>query len=217
SLETYSASIDLFRIISTERELITGYRYRYSDSTRNTASTDHAFSIGLSGKLIRGVKGSLRTGYQTRSTTGRGTLNDQHDSWFASGSSTYAFSRKLLLTASLAKDFSTTATDSMVDTTNASLALQYAYSSRLNASIGADLGDSRFLGEGGRVVLQAGPPRLLGANRHDTFASWDATLSYAFRDRLRTSFSYSWFRNWSTLPFADFDRSSWTASASTRW
>lgn len=217
SLKSYSASLDLLRILSTERELVAGYRYRYSESTRNTTSMDHALSLGLSGKLIRGMRGSLRAGYQTRGTAGRLEGNPRFDSWFASGSSSYAFSRKLALSGTISKDYSTSATDSIVDSTNASLALQYAYSSHWNVSLGGDFGDSRYLGQGGRMILQAGPPPVLGANRHDDFVSWDATLGYSLNEHFKASFGYSWFRNWSTLAFAEFIRSSWTLSASTRW
>ncbi len=217
SLKSYSAALDLFKILSTEREMIAGYRYRFSESSRQTSSTDNALSLGLSGKLLRGVKGSLRTGYQTRDTTGRLGSDSRHESWFASGSSSYSFSRKLVLNGSIAKDFSTTATDSIVDSTTASLSLQYAYSSRWNASLGMDFGDSRFLGEGDRITLNPGPPPVFGGNRHDNFLSWDASLSYSMNEHLKASLSYSSFQNWSTLSFADFVRSSWTFTASTRW
>lgn len=217
SLSSYSSSLDLLRILSTERELVAGYRYRFSESSRSTTSTDHALSLGLSGKLIRGVKGSLRMGYQTRGSTGRAATDTKFDSWFASGSSSYAFSRKLALSGSLSKDYSTTATDSIVDTSNASVSLQYAYSSKLNAALSADFGDSQYLGEAGRIVLSPGPPALLGPNRHDNFVSWDATLSYVLNGHFNMSASYSWFRNWSTIAFADFVRSSWSVNASTRW
>ncbi len=218
SLQTFSASLDVFRILSNERELITGYRYRYSESSRHTANTDHAFSLGLSGKLLRGIKGSLRAGYQTRGSTGRpGTGEVKNDSWFASGATSYSFTRKLVLNGSIAKDFATTATDAVVDTTTATLALQYAYSSHWNLTTGVDFGDTKFLGDGGRVVLLPGPPPVLGAHRHDNFLSWDASVGYSLNEHLKTSLTYSWFKNWSTLSFADFVRSSWSFSASTRW
>lgn len=217
SLETYSTSLDLYRILSTERELIAGYRYRFAESSRATSSTDHAISLGLSGKLIRGVKGSLRTGLQSRATSGRPEGDETFRSWFASASSSYTLTRKLVVTGSVAKDFSTTATDANVDSTTASLALQYAYSSRWNVGLGLDFGDSRFVGEGGRILISAGPPPLRGANRHDNFLSWDAALNYTLNEHLKAALSYSWFQNWSTLAFADFVRSSWTASVSTRW
>ncbi len=222
SLSSYSASLDLFRILSAEREMIAGYRYRLSESSRSTTSTDHALSLGLSGKLIRGLKGSVRVGYQTRGASGGIVAGEarprtKFDSWTASSSSSYSFTRKLSLSGSLAKDFSTTATDSYVDTTNASLQLQYAYNSHWNAGVGADFGDSKFLGEGGRIVLNPGPPPLLGAARHDNYLSWNASVGYSMYEHLKASLSYSWFQNWSSIAFADFVRSSWSFSASTRW
>lgn len=217
SLNSYSSSLDLFKILNTERDMSLGYRYRFSESSRSTSSSDHAFNVGLNGKLLRGVKGSIRAGYQLRSTFGRPDGDTRYSSWFLSGNSSYSFSRKLNLNGSISKDFSTTATDSIVDSTNASLSLQYAYSSRWNFQTGVDFGDSRFLGPGGRIVLQAGPPPVFGPNRHDNFLSWDSTASYSMNEHLKMALTYSWFKNWSTVSFADFVRSSWTFTASTRW
>ena len=87
----------------------------------------------------------------------------------------------------------------------------------MNAALSADFGDSQYLGEAGRIVLSPGPPALLGPNRHDNFVSWDATLSYVLNAHFNMSASYSWFRNWSTIAFADFVRSLWSVNASTRW
>ena len=222
SLSTYSATLDLFRILSTEREMIAGYRYRFSESSRSTTSTDHALSLGLSGKLIRGLKGSVRVGYQTRGASGAriggvAGRETKFDSWTASSSSSYSLSRKLVFSGSIAKDFSTTATDSYVDTTNASVRTQYAFSSKWNAGAGVDFGDSKFLGEAGRIVLDPGPPPLLGQGRHDNYVSWNASIGYSMNAHLTASLSYSWFQNWSSISFADFVRSSWSFSASTRW
>lgn len=217
SLNSYSSSLDLYKILSTERDMSLGYRFRFSESSRSTSSTDHGFNVGLNGKLLRGVKGSIRAGYQLRSTSGRVDTDTSYASWFLSGSSSYSFTRKMSLASSISKDFSTTATDSIVDSTNASLSLQYAYSSRWNASTGVDFGDSRFLGQGGRILLQAGPPPVFGPNRHDNFLSWDTSLNYSMNEHLKAGLTYSWFKNWSTVSFADFVRSSWTVTASTRW
>jgi hypothetical protein len=81
SLSTYHASADLFHILTTEREMIAGYRYRYSETSRQTSSADHALSLGLSGKLIRGVSGSLRVGYQTRIPRGYEVDEGSFSSW----------------------------------------------------------------------------------------------------------------------------------------
>ncbi|MSU48330.1 MAG: hypothetical protein EXS37_04430 [Opitutus sp.] len=47
SLKSYSASFDVIHILTTERDMSVGYRYRYNESSRQTSSTDHNLSLGL--------------------------------------------------------------------------------------------------------------------------------------------------------------------------
>lgn len=215
-LATYSAGLDLFHIFSSERDLIGGYRYRYGETSRSTSYTDHSFTTGVSGKIIRGVNGSLRAGYQFRVPHG-GIVTEQFSSWTASGSATYAINKKMNITGTLAKDFSTTATDSFVDTLTASADTQYAYSSKWSASTGITYGDSRFLGESGRVIISLGPPLELGPERHDSYLTWNASLNYSMNEHLKVSVVYNWFKNWSTSSFADFVRTGYSLNVSSRW
>jgi hypothetical protein len=217
SLSSYTASLDLLHLVNTERDVFAGYRYRFSETSRNTSTTDNALSLGVSGKLIRGVKGDLRIGYQTRTPSGLANEQRRFDSWTASGSATYAINKRLNLSGTIAKDFATTATDAYVDTTTVSAEAQYAYSSHLSASLGGAFGDTRFLGQGGRMLVDFGPPPVYGAQRHDDYVSWNATLNYSLNDHFKASLSYAWFKNWSSLGYADFTRSSWTLTLSTRW
>jgi outer membrane receptor protein involved in Fe transport len=217
SLTSYSASVDLIHILNTEREAVAGYRYRFSDTSRDTSSSDHNFSLGLNGKLLRGISGSARVGYQFRSVESPLRSDITYQSWTASVGASYALSKKANLSASVAKDFSITASDQIVDTTNASLDFKYAYNSRWAFMAGVGYGDTRFLGEGGRIILDQGPPLLYGPNRHDNYFEWHATLSYSHSEHFKAMLTYSWFKNWSTLSYADFIRSSWTLTASTRW
>jgi len=223
SLSTYHVGIDLFHILTTERDVIAGYRYRYSDTSRHSSSTDHSLSLGLSGRLIRGLAGSLRVGYQARMADGlldaRGARLGRltYGSWTASGTAAYPVTKKLQFSAVIAKDFSTTATDSSVDTTTFSLDGAYAYSSHWSLGSAMSFGDSRFLGESGRVVLSLGPPLQLGPHRHDNYLNWSGSLNYSFNEHFRAALSYSWFKNWSTSSYGDFVRSAWSFSTSTRW
>jgi hypothetical protein len=223
SLATYHAAVDLMHILTTERDVMAGYRYRFSETSRHSSSTDHSASLGLSGRLIRGINGNLRVGYQTRisdglrDAAGRRMGRTSYDSWTASGSATYALGKKIHFIGSLAKDFSTTATDASVDTTSVNLDGQYAYSSHLSFGGSVSFGDSQYLGENGRVVINAGPPPLLGPQRHDNYLNWTGSLNYSLNDHLRAAFSYSWFQNWSTASFGDFVRSAWTLTVSTNW
>lgn len=219
-LGTYSASADLFRILSSERDLTIGYRYRHSETSIDSTSEDHAATVGLSGKLIRGLNGNIRAGYQVRvphSAPGSGVSDESFSSWTASASATYALNRRINFTGTLAKDFATTATDVSVDTTTASVDAHYAYSARWNFGIAANAGDSRFLGEGGRVVVASGPPVVYGPHRHDNFVSANVSINYSLNEHLKMSASYAWFKNWSTTPFADFVRSSYNLNLSSRW
>jgi hypothetical protein len=217
SLETYNASVDLLHMLSSERDMIAGYRYRFSDTSRDTTSSDHGLSVGLNGKLIRGVHGNLRVGYQTRIVHGLpgGTVN--FDSWTASGSTTYAFSKRLQVNGTLAKDFSTTATDASVDSMTATLEAQYLYSARWSLDASFTFGDVDFLGDAGRILIAAGPPPTWGDPRHDNYFNWHVGLNYTLNDHLRASLAYVWFQNWSGDSIADFTRTSWTMNLSTHW
>jgi hypothetical protein len=216
SLATYTSSLDLFHILSAERELIGGYRYRYSETSRKTTSSDHGFSLGLSGKLIRGVTGSLRVGYQTRIPHG-GTNHDKFSSWTASTSAGYAFSKKLSFSGQLAKDVSTTATDSSVDTLSASVNAEYTLTSKWGVNASAGWGRSVFLGEAGRVVVSPGPPPVFGRNREDSYVNWDAGMNYTLNEHLKLGASYTWFHNLSAAAVADFVRTAWSLNVSSRW
>lgn len=217
NLSTYSANADLFYILSGERDLIGGYRYRYSETTKHTATTDHAFTAGLNGLLFAGIGGALRAGYQVRVPSGSANRDSTFHGLTASGSTSYVIGKKLNVGLSLSKDFSTTATDSSVDATTMSVNAKYSYNRRWSASLDGGLGDSRFLGQNGRIVVSPGPPPLLGRNRHDNFANWDATITYARSEHLTVSAGYSWFENWSTITYADFVRTNWNVNLSSRW
>jgi hypothetical protein len=103
-----------------------------------------------------------------------------------------------------------------VDTTAADLNGKYAYNSHWSLNTGAGWGRSRFLGQGGRVVLALGPPAVLGPNRQDDFVHWDAGLNYS-RSHFSVSLTYGWFKNWSTVPFADFVRGTWNLNVKTNF
>lgn len=218
-LSTYTAMFDLIRLFSSERDLMFGYRYRHMETSADAAMDDHAFTAGLTGRLIRGVNGSLRAGYQTRLPDGllNGRPQSSFSSWTASGSATYAINKRMNLTGTLAKDFSTTANTISVDTTTASLDAQYAYSSHWTLSASASLGDNKFLGEEGRVILIPTLPPVRGPARHDTFASASVAINYSLNEHLKASASYNWFQNWSNDAIADFVRTSYNLNLSTRW
>ncbi len=213
-VSSYTAGLTMFYVYSTERDLSAGYRYRYTPTSASTSTTDHDFTVGMTGKLIRGLNGAINVGYQFRVPNGQPSQPTFHG-LSASGATSYAITRKIGLTGQISKDYSTSATDSSVDTTAADLGGQYAYNSHWGLSTGAGWGESRFLGQGGRVVLALGPPALFGPNRQDDFVHWNAGLNYSRNEHFKVSLTYNWFRNWSTVSYADFVRSSWNLNVKT--
>jgi hypothetical protein len=213
SLRTYSMSADALRITSSVREIFAGYRYRFSETSRNSSSVDHALSVGLNGKLIRGLNGSLRAGLQTRGSTGRAPGNDRFTSWFASGTTSYDVSRKLSLSGSITKDFSTTATDDVVDSLNVSLSARYAATAKLGMGLSSSLGTSDYVGQAAANLPSGAAP----SSRNDRFVSANLSVSYSFNEHLQSSATYSQFWNTSSFELADFARSTWSANISSRW
>ena len=219
-LSTYTASLDLIRLYSSERDVMLGYRFRRGETSVNTSTDDHAFTAGLTGKLIRGLNGSLRAGYQFRVPHGA-VLGEKQDSkfgsWTASASASYPINKRLSFTGTLAKDFSTTANDLSVDTTTAAIDAQYAFSSHWTFSANGGYGNSVFLGNGGLEVISYGPPIIYGRRRRDHYLTGSVAANYSLNEHLKLSASYVWFKNWSTLGFADFVRSAYNLNLSSRW
>lgn len=220
NLATYSTSVDLIRVLTSDRDLSLGYRYRRNETSTTDNSDDHAFTAGLSGRLIYGLMGSLRAGYQTRVHHGLDSLGlstPRSESWTASGAATYAMNKRTNFTASLGKDFSTTANDISVDTSTASVSMDFAYNAHVTLNTSITGGDSRFLGNAGRIVVSAGPPLAFGEARHDQFLTGAVSLSYTLNQHLRASLSYTWFKNWSNATFAEFVRNTYDLSVSSGW
>jgi hypothetical protein len=217
NLATYTSAIDMIHILPGERELVSGYRYRLSETSRSTSAADHSLTLGINGKLIRGMVGSIRGGWQTRVPHGGPPGQGAFSSWTLSGTSSYAISKRINISVQVSKDFSTTATDASVDVTSAALDTSYAFNRKLAFSLGAGWGATKFLGESGRVITSLGPPVVLGEQRQDTYANWSAGLTYSLNEHLKMAASYSWFENWSSSSVADFLRSSWSLNLSSRW
>lgn len=210
-LTSYTAAVDLFYVWTTERDLIGGYRYRFSETSADTQNHDHAFTVGVSGKIIPKLAGTARFGYQIRNSDERllrnGVIVDErhtYDSWTASAATTWSATKKLSVTALVSKDFSTTSTNISVDSFNASLDIQYAVNAKLAVFGSVGYGESDFLG-------------ALADGRHDTYFTWSAGVAYTMNDHLKANLSYAYFHNWSTFDYADFDRSSINLNLSSRW
>ena len=53
--------------------------------------------------------------------------------------------------------------------------------------------------------------------RRDTFFSWDVGARYKMNEHLQVGATYTYFRNWSTFDFSDFDRQGFSVDISSRY
>ncbi len=211
NLKTYSANLDLFYVYTSDRDLSGSYRYRQENTSADSKNTDHAFTLGLSGRILPKLNGSINAGYQIRDAqdllhgiyTTR-VLESRYTSWTSSVSLTWSLSKKFSVSGQLSKDFNTTSTNDTTDTLMAGLNAQYTFSSKFSVGSGVEFSQNRFLG-------------LSGDGRNDTFFSYAITLNYSLNDHLKASLSESISTNWSTSSYADFSRNSVTLGLSSRW
>lgn len=202
-LTTYTASLDLFYIYNTERDIIAGYRVRYGETSAQNSYYDHAFTLGLSGKILPKLSGTVRVGYQTRQPNN--SIDESHDSLTISSGVTWNMSKQTKVSLNLSKDFTTTSTNVTVDASNISMNIQRSINSKINAYVGGAYGINRFLG-------------ITGGGRKDEFISFDTGVNYAvLSELLRLSAGYSYMHNWSNFTFSSFERNSITVSASSRF
>ena len=214
NLSTYSSSLSLFYVLSGDRDLFATYRYRFEQSSISTSTTDDALNLGMHGKLIWEIKGSLSVGYQIRDPRGTSFAGAPQQSSYhdltSQASASWMANRKLTFNGSLSKDFATTATDATTDTTAGTLDVTYVLNAVLSANAGLGGGENRFLGPAGFVPGTT-------KERRDYYFTWNAGVSYTFNERLHVSLAYVYFQNWSNLGFAVFNRNRITLSLSSRW
>lgn len=200
-LTTYSASLDLFYAYTSQRDLVFGYSIRESETSTGGSSTDHSLTGGISGKILSKLNGTVRAGYQVRQEHGTG---DSYGSFTATASTTWTINKRMTLTGTLGKDFSTTATESTVDSLRFNLDAQYVITSRWSLYSGFGAGYSSFLSG-------------IDTGRRDHYFTWSAGVNYSLNDHFKASLTYSYFQNWSNRANSTFDRNSITLNMSTRW
>lgn len=204
-LSSYNASVDLFYVYTSERDLVGGYRIRQSESSSGLSFIDHAFNVGITGKIFPKISGNVRAGYQFRDTVNAliGSGQQDHSSWTMSASATWTFSQRISVTSQLSKDFSVTSTDVSVDVFSASLSTQFAINSKMSIFGSVDFTSSDYLGQ-------------LGSDRHDTMMGFSGGIGRTIGTRIKANVSYSYSQTWSTVELSDFERQSVSLNLSTR-
>lgn len=214
NLSTYAASIGLFYVLSEERDLFADYRYRYQQSSDSTSTTDNGVSLGVNGRIIWRINGSLSAGYDLRSAQGvsnTGVVDSgNYSGLWVTGSANINVARKLKLTAAISRDYSTTATNATTDTTSGTLDASYALTARYSFNTGVGGGINQFLGPFGYLTGTT-------IDRRDYYFAWHTGVNYTLNDHLSLGLAYLYFQNWSNLALASFSRDTVTLSLTTRW
>ncbi|KXU36536.1 hypothetical protein AXK11_04070 [Cephaloticoccus primus] len=194
---------DLSYAYTDQTNLTAGYRGRYGETSAHDSYYDHAFLVGINGKILPKLTGNLRLGYQNRDNTK--ASQGSHSSMTVSGSADWKISQRLGANFSLSKDFSVASTNIHTDTLSAGASLNYSLGARFSAHTGINGGESRFLG-------------AAGGGRKDEFFGASIGGSYSvYGDLLRVNLDYSYFRNWSNTSISDYERNSISLYASSRF
>lgn len=202
-LDTLAANVDLFYMLSSDRDLFAGYRWRREQTTADLLNIDHAFTIGLSGKITPKLKGNIRAGLQTRKSEGA-AIADDHSSWTAGVALTWTATKRVNVMAQLSKDFTTTSLNQSTDSLVFGMDANYQSNSLWDVSAGLGYGKSSYFG-------------IFSDGRSDDFYRHQLSVNLTFNDKLKVSASYGYFINWSTISYADFRRNQYTLSANSRW
>lgn len=193
-LATYTAAADLLYARDSKHDLFAGYRLRITDSQLDTSSYDHAFTLGITGRIAPKFNGTVRVGYQFRDT--RGPLRNEDFSGLNAGIAvTWTLTRRLNMTAQVSKDFATTSTDISNDSFYSSLEARMSINARLSVFGGLGYGINDFLGS-------------RGGGRRDEFTTISAGGKYTLNDKVSLSLTASHLENSSNVAIADYDRDS---------
>ena len=194
----YAQALDFFYVFTSKLDIVGGYRTRIGKTNLGT-TTDHSFNIGLMNGLLPKVNGSVRVGYQIREAE----TGETYSQFTISTGLTWNATRKLTVSNSIGRDFSTTATGATVDSITASLSGTYVINRRIQVDSGVAWGRSRFIG----AILP----------RRDDFFSWNVGGTFIWNEHFRVSANYTYFKNWSTFAFSDFERTGYSIDVSSRF
>lgn len=216
-LDTYTAGADLFYSWRSDRDLLTGYRYRQADAQFDSSSVDHSVYVGVAGRIVSKLSGSARVGWTNHTTRYPGAIPDSAtDGLYVSLSGTWPASQKATFTLALTQDFSTTSSNFETRTTSADLTGQFSHTVKFstNANIGA--GYTEFLS--GYSEGASGPTTgFQGQERNDHYFTAGCGARYSLNSHVSVGVSYNYYRNWSALPLYAFARHSVGINVSTRW
>lgn len=216
-LDTYNIGTDVFYSWRSDRDLLAGYRIRFSDSQANSQSTDHSIYAGVSGRIYSKLSGSARVGWTKRITSYPGGISDDtNDGLYVSLASTWPATRKATFTVSATQDFNTTSTNFQTRTTSGDIMGQFSHTVKFSTNANLGGGHTEYINGYGQNA-PAITPGFNGLDRTDHYFTAGVGAAYTINSHFTVSTGYTYYRNWSTLSGFDFTRHSINLTLSTRW
>jgi hypothetical protein len=209
---TYTGSLYLYYILNEVRDLFVSYQSVLTDEAKGAGDElDKSLSVGVSGKVIGPFNGSLQAGYDMRTPTGAsGPFSVSTQDWSASGTMNWNLSRRMTVSADISRNFSTTAEALSVEATVVGVTFRDSFTAKANMSLDLSGGQNAFLGAEGDTTPG-------GKQRVDTFATATASYYYAVNKHLKVFVTCTYYRNWSSLAFAEFPREEFEGGLSSHW
>ena len=189
--DTFSEALDAFMVYTSKLDVFAGYRYRFTNAEGQPDSIDHAFTVGVRGKLLPKLDGTFRIGYQLRDIRqlGSGSL----DGVTASASFLWAPRSRILVSSQISKDFSTTSTALSSDGLAWFNQVQLTTSWRVSFNAGFGYSKSKYYSLSYHV-------------RTDDRFYWQVGADYPITTNIKAEVTYVQSQNWSTESFADFTK-----------
>lgn len=188
---TFAQSLDAFMAYTSKLDVLAGYRYRFTNAQGQPDSIDHAFTVGVNGRLLPKVDGSLRVGYQLRDIrmAGAGTL----DGVTATASLVWSPRNRVLVSTQISKDFSTTSTALSSDGLTWFNSVQFTTGNKIVLTAGVGYARSKYYSVDVHV-------------RTDDYFYWRLGANYPITTNIAAEATFTSSENWSTLPFADYTK-----------
>jgi hypothetical protein len=225
-LDTYTIGTDLFYAWRSDRDLLTGYRYRFSETAVDSDSVDHSVYVGVAGRIVSKLSGSARVGvtYRENHFPADTTLidgvtpktEDSSDGMYVSLSGTWPATRKATFTLALTQDYSTSSTNFQTQTSSADLTGQFSHTVKFTTRANVGGGYTQFL-SGFATDSPTYTDGFNGLDRDDTYFTAGAGASYTINKHFTLSLDYSYYQNWSTISDYEFARHTLSLTLSTRW
>lgn len=225
-LDTYTVGTDLFYSWRSDRDLLAGYRYRFSETSVTSESVDHSWYAGVSGRILSKLSGSARVGWTYRenrfpanTTLIDGTTpktEDSTDGMYVSLSGTWPATRKATFTLALTQDFSSSSTNFQTQTSSADLTGLFSHTVKFSTRANIGVGYTQFL-SGFANNTPTFTEGFNGLDRNDHYFTAGVGANYAITEHFTLSVNYTYYQNWSNLSSFEFVRHSVGLTLSTRW